>query len=344
MTLDRRQLLRNSALLGASLAFSPGLLAQTTGAPPARYPDAAWQVLDDRFKPYYLFNSPLERHWSDGLWLEGPAWNAVGRYAVFSDIPRARQMRWDEVTGQVSVLREGVGHSNGNAFDHQGRLVACEHSPARVVRYEWDGTTTVLASRFQGKPLNAPNDLVILDNDGVIFTDPGYGAHVDYEGEKRPLALKPAVYYIDDTMDTPRLLTDELGKPNGIALSGDKRRLYISDTAPSHFPDRPATVSRWTLSQDGQSLSGRETVVSSQDTETYDGITLDQDDNLWASVSGGEGHDGVSIFAPNGDRIGRILLPEVCANLCFVGEHRNRLLMTASRSIYTLYTGTRGLV
>lgn len=343
MTLDRRQLLRHSALLGASIAFSPGLLAQTDGPPPARYPDKAWQVLDDRFKPYYVSNTPLQRHWSGGLWLEGPAWNAVGRYAIFSDIPRARQMRWDEMTEQVSVLREGIGHSNGNAFDHHGRIVACEHSPARVVRYEWDGSTTILADRYQDKRLNAPNDLVILPNDGVIFTDPGYGAHVDYEGEKRPLEIKPAIYYVDDTMGAPKLLSDELGKPNGMALSGDGRKLYASDTAPSHFPDRPATVSRWTLAQDGQSLSERETMVSSQDTETYDGIALDQDDNLWAATSGGEGHDGVSIFAPNGDRIGRILLPEICANLCFVGEHRNRLLMTASRSIYSLYTNTRGV-
>ncbi|WP_251977730.1 SMP-30/gluconolactonase/LRE family protein [Salinicola avicenniae] len=343
MSLNRRALLRNSAILGAATVVSPSLLAQSEGTPPSRYPDAAWQVLDDRFKDYYLFNAPLERHWSGGLWLEGPAWNAVGRYAVFSDIPRARQMRWDERSGEVSVLREGVGHSNGNAFDHHGRLVACEHSPARVVRYEWDGSVTVLASHYQGESLNAPNDLVVLPNDAILFTDPGYGAHVDYEGEKRELALKPAVYYVDDSLDEPLLLTDQPGKPNGAALSADGRQLYISDTAPSHFPDRPATVSRWQLAEDGKSLGEREVVVSSQQEESYDGIALDQDGNLWAAVSGGEGHDGVSIFAPDGDRIGRILLPEVCGNLCFVGEHRNRLLMTASRSIYTLHTNTRGV-
>ncbi|WFF41731.1 SMP-30/gluconolactonase/LRE family protein [Salinicola endophyticus] len=342
MDMNRRHFLGTSAAVAATAALAPTAWAQDAGPTPSRYPDPAWEVLDARFEPYYLFNTPLERHWSDGLWLEGPAWNAVGRYAVFSDIPRARQMRWDEASGTVSVLREGVGHANGNAFDHHGRLVVCEHSPARVVRYEWDGSVRVLASEFRGKPLNAPNDLVILPNDGVIFSDPGYGAHVDYEGSKRALQLTPAIYYVDDTLDEPQRLSDELAKPNGLALSADGRYLYASDTAPSHFPELPASVSRFALSDAGRALGAREMIVSSHD-ETYDGIALDVDGNLWASVSGGEGRDGVSIFAPGGERIGRIRLPEVCANLCFVGAQRNRLLMTASRSIYTLYTNARGV-
>ncbi|MCK0746089.1 SMP-30/gluconolactonase/LRE family protein [Chromohalobacter nigrandesensis] len=342
MQMGRRQFLATSSALAATASFAPTLLAHTTGAgTPQRYPDKTWEVLDDRFKPYYVFNTPLERQWTGGLWLEGPAWNAVGRYAVFSDIPRAQQMRWDEASGEVSVLREGVGHSNGNTFDRWGRLVACEHSPARVVRYEWDGGVTILADQFQGKRLNAPNDLVALDNGGILFTDPGYGAHVDYEGHKRELELDPAIYYIDDDLDEPRLFSDELYKPNGIALSADKRTLYASDTAPSHYPDQPATISRWRLAEDGTAQGERETVVSSKD-EGYDGIALDQDGNIWAGVSGGEGKDGVSVFTPDGERLARILLPEVCANLCFVGEDRNRLLMTASQSIYTLYTGARG--
>lgn len=164
---------------------------------------------------------------------------------------------------------------------------------------------------------------------------------MDYEGHKRELELDPAIYYIDDDLDEPRLFSDELYKPNGVALSADKRTLYASDTAPSHYPDQPATISRWRLAEDGTAQGERETVISSKD-EGYDGITLDQDGNIWAGVSGGEGKDGVSVFTPDGERLARILLPEVCANLCFVGEDRNRLLMTASQSIYTLYTGARG--
>ncbi|WP_069384518.1 SMP-30/gluconolactonase/LRE family protein [Halomonas caseinilytica] len=338
MTLERRQFLTASVALGAAVA-APGLLAGNTA--PSRYPDATWQVIDERFERYMLFNTPLERQWTGGLWLEGPAWNAVGRYAVFSDIPRARQMRWDEVTGEVSVLRHKVGHSNGNTFDNRGRLIACEHSPARVVRYEWDGSMSVLAERHDGKPLNAPNDVIALDNGGLIFTDPGYGAHVDYEGQRRELQLDTAVYYWEDGMGEPRVLTTELYKPNGIALGPDGRSLYITDTAPSHHPDQPATITRFTLAEDGKALQNPQRLVESRE-EGYDGLTCDADGNLWVGTSGGEGIDGVSVFTPEGTLIGRVLLPEICANVCFTGEDRNRLLMTASQSIYTLYTATRG--
>jgi len=341
MTLGRRQFLAASAALGAAVT-APSLLAGgLSGAPPSRYPDTAWHSLDERFDRYVLFNSPLERQWSGGLWLEGPAWNAIGRYAVFSDIPRARQMRWDEASGQVSVLRHEVGHSNGNTFDTQGRLVACEHSPARVVRYEWDGSLSVLVDQYNGKHLNAPNDLVALDSGGIIFTDPGYGAHVDYEGHRRELELDTAVYYWEDGMQEPLVLTTELFKPNGIALAPDGKSLYVTDTAPSHHPDQPATITRFTLADGGKRLDAMQRLVES-DSEGYDGMTVDVDGNLWVGTSGGEGVDGVSVFAPDGTLIGRILLPEVCANVCFVGDDRNRLLMTASQSIYTLYTGTRG--
>ncbi|MHB0775885.1 SMP-30/gluconolactonase/LRE family protein [Halomonas sp. WWR20] len=343
MKIERRQFLTASTALLATAAAPRLLAADFPLRPqPERYPDSAWEVMDERFREFYLFNTPLERHWSGGLWVEGPAWNAVGRYVVFSDIPRARQMRWDEATGETSVLREKVGHSNGNTFDPWGRLVACEHSPARVVRYEWDGSTSVLAEQYQGRPLNAPNDLVALPEGGIIFTDPGYGAHADYEGKKRPLELKPAVYYVDDTLEEPLLLTQDIYKPNGITLAADGKTLYISDTAPSHFPQQPARIIRWTLGEDGRSLNDRHELVSSHDT-SFDGLTCDVQGNIWSSASGGEGIDGVAIFSPKGELLGRILLPEVCSNLCFIGEDRNRLFMTASQSVYTLYTGARGV-
>lgn len=342
MKLARRQFLSATVALAAA-SSAPALLAQATSpaASPQRYPDPTWKVVEEQFEDYMLFNTPLERQWTGGLWLEGPAWNAIGRYAVFSDIPRARQMRWDEASGQVNVLRHKVGHSNGNTFDAQGRLVACEHFPARVLRYEWDGSTTVLANQYQGKPLNAPNDLIALPAGGIIFTDPGYGAHIEYEGHKRELELDPAIYYIDDTLDEPILLTDEIHKPNGIALTPDGKGFYASDTAPSHFPDEPAAIIRWSLAEDGKSVSERQAIVTSQ-SETYDGLACDTQGNIWSSAAGGEGIDGLAIFTPDGALLGRVLLPEICSNVCFAGEDRNRLLMTASQSIYTLYTAARG--
>lgn len=341
MKLGRRQFLSASAAL-AAVGTSPQLFAlqSAQGSAPERYPIDAWKVEDSRFSDYMIFNSPLERHWSGGLWTEGPAWNAVGRYVVFSDIPRAKQMRWDESTGQVSVLRDNVGYSNGNTFDHQGRLIACEHYPSRVLRYEWDGSTTVLAERYQGKQLNAPNDVVALPSGGVIFTDPGYGAHFDYEGKKRDLELETAIYYVDDSLDEPIMLTDDIYKPNGIVLTPDGEGFYASDSAPTHF-DEPARIIRWSLSEDGRSVSDRQVIVTSEDT-IFDGMACDVDGNIWSSANGGEGIDGVVVFSPEGTLLGRVLLPEVCSNVCFAGKGRNRLFMTASQSVYTIYTAARG--
>lgn len=218
-------------------------------------------------------------------------------------------MRWDEATDQVSVLRHNVGYSNGNTFDHQGRLISCEHYPSRVLRYEWDGSTTVLAERYQGKPLNAPNDLVALPSGGVIFTDPGYGAHFDYEGKKRALELETAIYYVDDSLDEPIKLTEDIHKPNGIVLTPDGRSFYASDSAPTHF-EEPARIIRWALSEDGRSVSDRQVVVTSEDT-IFDGMACDIDGNIWSSANGGEGIDGVVVFSPTGELLGRVLLPGV---------------------------------
>lgn len=339
----RRRLLAASAaaaLTGAAPALARPPIPSADA--PVRYPDPAWEVLDPAFEDYFVFNTPLQRLWTGGLWLEGPAWNAVGRYVVFSDIPRARQMRWDEVTGQVSVLREGVGHANGNAFDARGRLLACEHSPARVLRYEHDGRTTAL-ERYEGRLLNAPNDLVPLPEGGLIFTDPGYGALGDYEGRERPLQLPPCIYHVDDGLERPVPLTDALVRPNGIALSPDGRTLYATDSAPTDGAG-PARIVSWPLSPDRRSVGEMQTLVSVDgDGVFHDGIAVDEDGNIWAgTVGGGEGVDGVTVYTAAGRRIGRIRLPEACANLCFVGADRNRLFMTASQSIYSLYTGARG--
>ncbi|QEL12904.1 SMP-30/gluconolactonase/LRE family protein [Kushneria phosphatilytica] len=307
---------------------------------PRGYPDPAWRIDDPAFKQLFIGNTPLQRHYTGGLWLEGPAWNAVGRYAVFSDIPRQRQMRWDEVTGDVSLLREQVGYSNGNEFDDHGRQVSCEHYPPQVVRYEWDGSVTTLVSHVDGKPLNAPNDLVTLPGGGIIFTDPGYGARVDYEGLERELSLPTRIYYIDDSLQAPIVLDETLERPNGVALTADHQRLYACDTQSTD--SYTSRIYCWDVADGGKRLQNRRTFVTAKSV-THDGIACDIHGNLWASAAGsGEDDSGVVVFNTDGKRLGAIVLPEHCANLCFVGEHRNRLLMLASRSVYTIYTATRG--
>jgi gluconolactonase len=279
------------------------------------------------------------------LWAEGPAWNGVGKYLIWSDIPNNVQLRWLEEDGHVSTFRQPAGNSNGNTFDYQGRQISCEHGNRRVVRYEYDGTTTVLADSWDGKPLNAPNDAVVHPNHSIFFTDPGYGSLMNYEGNKGELMLKEAVYRVDPGDGKLHKLTDEIYKPNGLCFSPDYRKLYVADTGSSHYDQAPRNIKVWDV-VDGKTLaSGREFASMELDGRSglADGIRADEDGNVWASAGWvGDGYDGVHIFAPDGDRIGQIRLPEICSNVCFGGTRRNRLFMTGSQSLYAVYVETRG--
>ena len=316
------------------------------GAQPVRYPDPDIIALDDRFNKYKLGNTPIQRLHTGTLWAEGPAWNGVGKYLLWSDIPNNQQLRYLEEDGHTSTFRKPAGNSNGNTFDYQGRQIACEHGNRRVVRYEYDGKITVLADKFEGKPFNAPNDAVVHPNDGAIwFTDPGYGSLMNYEGNKGELHLKEAVYRIDAESGKIAKVTDEIFKPNGLCFSPDYKKIYVADTGASHYDDAPKNIKVWDV-VDGQRLSGGKEFCSMEldgKAGFADGIRCDVDGNIWSSAGWvGEGYDGVHIFAPNGDRIGQILLPEICSNVCFGGTKRNRLFMTASQSLYAVYVETQG--
>lgn len=344
----RRELSRRSFLTAtAALAGSTAMARDYgPGTEPVRYPDPDIVVLDDRFKKYKLGNTAIQRVHRGTLWAEGPAWNGVGRYLVFSDIPRNHQVRILEEDGHSTVFRNPSGYSNGNTFDFQGRQISCEHGNRRVVRYEYDGTTTVLADGYQGKRLNAPNDAVVHPADGAIwFTDPGYGSLMNYEGFKGELEIKEAVYRIDAQSGQIKMVTDEIYKPNGLCFSPDYTKLYVADTGSSHYPEAPKNIKVWDIKNQNSLANGRQ--FCSMDLNGLagmaDGIRADEDGNIWSSAGWvGEGYDGVHIFAPDGTRIGQILLPEICSNVCFGGTRRNRLYMTASQSVYAVYVETRG--
>jgi gluconolactonase len=319
-------------------------------AAPVRYPDPDIVALDKRFEPIKLGNTPIQRlyHSKEMLWAEGPAWSAVGKFLLWSDIPNNVQMRWLEEDGHVSVFRNPAGNSNGNTFDYQGRQISCEHGNRRVVRYEHNGKITVLADAWQGKKLNAPNDAVVHPDDGAIwFTDPGYGSLMNYEGVKGKLEIKEAVYRIDAKTNKMEMVTDEIFKPNGLCFSPDYKKLYIADTGASHYPDAPRNIKVWDV-VDGKTLAkGKEFASMKLDgfdkAGFADGIRADVEGNVWASAGWvGDGYDGVHIFAPNGNRIGQIRLPEICSNVCFGGIKRNRLFMTGSTSLYAVYVETQG--
>ncbi len=273
--------------------------------------------------------------------MEGPVWFGDGRFLIFSDIPNDRMLCYSEVTGQVNLFRHPSSYSNGNTRDRQGRLVTCEHYSRRVTRTEHDGSLTVLMNGFEGKPLNAPNDVVVHSDASVWFTDPGYGILVDYEGSRAEPELPNRVYRLDPKSGTATVVADDFIKPNGLCFSPDETRLYISDTAITHDPNGPGHVRVFDVI-DRRLLTGGD-VFATMAPGFADGMRTDRDGNLWASVGwAGTGTDGVHCLAPNGDLIGHIHLPEPCSNLCFGGLKKNRLYMTAGQSLYALYVESRG--
>jgi gluconolactonase len=344
---DRRSFL--AGIGGAAMAAGT-LEAQSprdwSGKEPVRYPDPDVVQLEKSFAKYKIGNTPIQRVATGMLWAEGPAWNGVGRFLVWSDIPNNRQMRRLEEDGHVSVYRNPAGNSNGNTFDWQGRQLSCEHGNRRVVRYEHDGKVTPLAERYNGKPFNAPNDIVVHPDGDIWFTDPGYGILGKYEGETANLELKEAVYRIDAKSGKITLVTDEAYKPNGLCFSPDYKKLYLCDTGATHYPDAPKIIKVFDVA-DGKSLRNGKQWVSMElpgkGAGLADGVRADKDGNIWVGAGWvGAGYDGVHVFSPEGQRIGMILLPEICANVCFGGPRRNRLFMTASQSVYALYVETVG--
>ena len=336
--------------------FSPG-------ASPVSYPDPDLVTVDPAFNSLRLGNTPIQRLWTGGLWMEGPAWCSQGRYLVWSDIPNNRQLRYLDDDGRVTVFRSPSGNSNGNTFDFQGRQISCEHGERRVVRYEHDGSVTVVADSYNGKRLNSPNDVTVHRDGSVWFTDPPFGGSL-YEGVvdaaggpsnqqgllnsragqragagdlKREL---PSNVYRVDASGRVTLVIDQdaLGSaPNGITFSPDYKKLYIvarggvvvGDVTSNNTLASVAPFGNFTA--DGIRCGP-------------DGIRTDVSGNLWCSSNAGNnvGYSGVTVQSPDGRLIGRIRLPEVCANIAFGGPKRNRLFMAAGQSLYAVFVNTQG--
>lgn len=295
---------------------------------------SVYEVHDPRFRYLTVGSAALDELYSGCRWAEGPVWFADLNCLIWSDIPNERMLRYSQ-DGDVSVFRAGSQFTNGNTRDRQGRLISCQHGGRRVVRTEIDGTLTVLADSYQGKRLNSPNDVVVKSDDSIWFTDPTYGILSNYEGFKSaPEQTTRNVYRLDGKTGELSVVCDDFGQPNGLAFSPDESKLYIADSASSHVVNAPRHIRVFDVVGD-RLANGR--VFCNVDAGLPDGFRIDVDGNLWTSAA-----DGVHCFAPDGTLLGKILVPQTVANVTFGGPRRNRLFITATKSLYAVYTATTG--
>ncbi|WP_414473761.1 SMP-30/gluconolactonase/LRE family protein [Microvirga sp. M2] len=292
--------------------------------------------LDERFRRLINPTARLEKLAEGCRWAEGPAYFPAGRYLVWSDIPNDRMMRFDETSNTVSVFRAPSGYSNGNTVDRQGRLVTCEHGNRRVTRTEHDGSITVIASHYEGKRLNSPNDVVVKADGSIWFTDPAYGIDSDYEGHKAESEIGACYVYRVDPLDgSIGIVADDFVRPNGLAFSPDEKKLYIVDTGATHVTDGPRHIRVFDVSERGRLTGG--SIFATCTDGLFDGFRLDDQGRIWTSAG-----DGVHCYESDGTLIGKILVPETVANVVFGGAKRNRLFICATTSLYAIMLPVNG--
>ena len=314
--------------------------------PTVPYPDGNIQVLDPRFGKYLAGTTLLRRVWTGAEWTEGPVWFGDMHCVIFSDIPNNRLMCYDTMSGRTSVFRSPSNFANGNTRDRQGRLVSCEHAARSVTRTEYGGKITVLADKFDGKKLNSPNGVIVKSDDTIWFTDPTYGTGGDHEGHREESELPRNVYRLDPKSGKMAVVADDFDEPNGLCFSPDEAKLYITDTGRGKDGSSPSLIRVYDVSEEGKLTNGK-LFHDFSDTKggLSDDIRCDESGNIWSA--GGWAADplfnGVAVLAPDGDIIGRIVLPETAANLCFGGHDHNRLFICASTSLYAVDVNTRGV-
>ncbi|MBO9436655.1 SMP-30/gluconolactonase/LRE family protein [Ruegeria sp. R13_0] len=296
-----------------------------------------YEIRDDRFKRSIKLDEPIDQIWTGGKWTEGPVYSPTFRCLIWSDIPNDRRLRWDELTGAIGDIRSGLGYyTNGSTLDRQGRIVACEHGTRSVTRIEHDGSVTTLASHFEGKRFNSPNDVVVRSDDTIWFSDPAYGIESDYEGfQADPELDGEHVYRLDPATGDVTQVTTDFACPNGLAFSLDEQTLYIADSGGTRYASGEHHIRAFSVSADGK-LSGGDVFAECEE-GVFDGFRLDTQGRIWTSAK-----DGVHCYHPDGTLLGKVFVPEEVSNVCFGGPKRNRLFITASTSVYAVLLPTTG--
>ena len=362
----RRQFLKTASAAGLAATGAPAFAQAFAFTPNQRYPDPSVQILDPAFAKYRIYSSTIEQVATGMRWAEGPAYfpgaDGAPGHLLVSDIPNNRIMKFDEKTGAFSVFRDKANWANGNTRDRQGRLITCEHSVTRrVTRTETNGKLTVLADSFEGKRLNAPNDVVVKSDNSIWFTDPLFGINGEWEGSRaKPEQATTNVYRIGPDGKLGAVITD-LVNPNGLAFSPDEKKLYVVEWKGT--PNR--SIWAYDVNAEG-SVANKTKLIDAADFGALDGFKVDRDGNLWCGWGSNgalnaepsylnlrnvyelrgkpEDLDGVRVFSPAGKPLAHIRLPERCANLCFGGPKNNRLYMASCHSLYALYVESHGAV
>ncbi len=294
-----------------------------------------FQIIDPRFKSYVLPNAPLQTLGEGYRWLEGPVWFADADCLLVSDLPNDRILRWSE-SGGVSVFRQPSHFANGHTRDRQGRLIGCSHHGRSITRTELDGRQTVLASHYEGRRLNSPNDVICRSDGTIWFSDPPYGISTDYEGGKQTPELPPLLYRLDPADGSLSVMADDFEGPNGLAFSPDERTLYVAETGGQFDVSPRQFIRAFDVSEDGRRLSrGREFHKVSPG--YADGFRCDEHGNIWSGAA-----DGVHCIDPSGALLGKILVPDTVANLAFGGRNRSRLFLCASHTLRAIFVNVRG--
>ncbi len=364
---------QQNANLGTPASVVTNPMRQWDVHNPSIYPDPDVIVVDPSFLPLRRYQGAIYRVWTGALWAEGPAWSSQGQYVVFSDVSGNVQYRyiWDD--GRVTAFRRPSYNTNGNTFDFQGRQLSCEDFNRRVVRWEHDGSLTVIANSYDGKPLNSPNDIVPHPDGSIWFTDPPYGdaipeGHPDEAGGPtnpqgifnprigapnagaiggRKRELPTNTYRWDPSGKLEVAIPEEqLPDPNGICFSHDYKTLYVISTGKGPGDTGPGGERViYAFDVQGTKVANKRLFTDMTVDGVKcgpDGMRADVTGNLWCSSNAPLGYAGVLVLNPAGKLIGRIRLPEVCANLCFGGPKRDRLFMAASQSLYMLQVATQG--
>jgi gluconolactonase len=295
-----------------------------------------FDILDRRFARYILENAPLEELAAGFRWIEGLVWLGDANCLLFQDLPRDRTMRWIEDAG-ISVYRAPSGNANGQTRDRQGRLISCSHRERCLFRTELDGSLTRLVDRHNGKRLNAPNDVVVKSDGSIWFTDPLYGIQNDYEGGRQLSEQPPALYRFDPETGGIAVAEDDFDGPNGLAFSPDESRLYVSETGDQTTDDPRQYIRVFDVDPDG-GLHGGD-IFHKIEPGYWDGLCLDEDGNVWSSAA-----DGVHCIAPDGELLGKVLVPYHVSNLTFGELARNRLFIGGSHTLYAIFLNRRGAV